>query len=91
MTRALGVAAFFLAFGLAGNDSYVQAIEQDADEKVMRVHRVLLETSMQPATLEECERAHPKRPRPDGVISLQNGSLTPWHHRTCMYLTKGQP
>ena len=48
---------------------------------------VLLENSMDAATLDECQRAYPKRPRPSGVVSRQNGTGTPWHHRTCLYRT----
>lgn len=48
-------------------------------------HRILLETSSQPATLDECQRSFPGRGRPREVISLQNGADSPWHHRTCFF------
>ena len=50
-----------------------------------REFMVLLEPSSQAATLDECQRTHPRRGRPKHVISFQNGSWTNWHHRTCYY------
>lgn len=76
----------FLAIGTVGNFDYADALATGAEEKNARVHRALLETSGHPATLDECQRAHPNKPRADGVISLQNGSGTPWHHRICWWL-----
>lgn len=46
---------------------------------------LLLETSMLPATMDECRRARPDLWRPTRVISKQNGTGTPWHHRTCYW------
>ena len=46
---------------------------------------VLLEPSSQAATLDECQRRRPDLGRPSRVISLQNGSLTNWHHRVCTW------
>lgn len=47
---------------------------------------VLLETSSEPATFAECQRARPDLGRPARVISKQNGSGTNWHHRICSYI-----
>lgn len=49
---------------------------------------LLLETSMHPATMDECVKVRPDLGRPDRVISRQNGSATPWHHRTCYWRKK---
>ena len=75
-----------VAMGNMAMESEAMALDEDSAEKVMRVHRVLLETSMEPATLDECKRTIPNRPRPHQVVSFQNGSATPWHHRICYYL-----
>lgn len=87
--------ALCVAFlGIVGPMDYADALNTEAEEKVARVERVLLETSMQPATLNECQRARPQRLRPDGAISLQSRSNKPWHHRTCFWAglpEKGQP
>ena len=48
-------------------------------------HLMLLEISSLPASMEECLRARPDLGRPAHVVSLQNGTLTPWHRRTCIY------
>jgi len=48
-------------------------------------HLILLDISSQPATLDECQRAAPGRGRPVHVVSFQNGSDAPWHHRRCTY------
>ena len=79
------------AVAMVGNFDYAAALDMESEEKVARVHRVLLETSMQPATLDECQRTFPDRPRPNAVVSFQNGERTPWHHRQCHYALKGQP
>ena len=47
---------------------------------------VLLETSMEPLTLDECQRARPDLGRPHRVISKQARSNEPWFARTCVYL-----
>lgn len=49
------------------------------------VYLVLLETSSEPATLDECQRTHPARGRPISCISKQDRSGEPWHHRVCIY------
>ena len=46
---------------------------------------VLLLPSSNPATFEECMRARPDLGRPVRVTSKQNGTNTPWHHRTCAF------
>lgn len=46
---------------------------------------LLLEPSSEAATLDECQRERPNLGRPVRVISLQNGSGTPWHHRVCTF------
>lgn len=74
---------------IVGPMDYSDALNAEAEEKVARVHRVLLETSSEAATLDECQRTLPKRPRPDSVVSFQNGSATSWHHRTCTYVLRG--
>lgn len=48
---------------------------------------VLLETSMLPATFDECAKARPDLGRPDRVTSKQQRSNEPWHHRTCYWRT----
>lgn len=48
-------------------------------------HLMLLEISSFPASMEECLRARPDLGRPSGVVSFQNGSDAPWHHRRCTY------
>ena len=58
---------------------------QRNEARAARAEAVLLEPSAYPATLDECQRTHKTRPRPVGVISRQNGSGTPWHHRICFY------
>lgn len=91
MIRTFYVATI-LMLGLSGllMESEARAIDEDSADKVQRVFRVLLETSMEPATLNECQRRSPNLPRADGVVSFQNGSMTPYHHRTCFY-AKAQP
>ena len=42
----------------------------------------LLSNSMQPATMQECEAATGQRPR--HVISKQDRTGEPFHHRTCI-------
>ena len=42
---------------------------------------MLLETSMQPASMDECERTTGKRP--DYTVSKQSRTGEPWHHRIC--------
>lgn len=51
-----------------------------------RTFLVLLEPSSFPATLDECQRARPDLGRPTGANSLQNGSGTPWHRRSCCWV-----
>jgi hypothetical protein len=46
---------------------------------------MLLENSMLPASLEECERARPGAGRPARVMSKQQRTNEPWHHRTCAW------
>lgn len=46
---------------------------------------LMLEASMLPASPEECRAARPDLGYPDRVTSKQNGSGTPWHHRTCWW------
>ena len=55
------------------------------DARAAPMKMVLLEPSSQAATLDECQRTHPKLGRPHQVVSFQNGSGTNWHHRTCYY------
>ena len=43
---------------------------------------VLLEISMVPATLDECQKARPDLGRPDRVTSKQQRTNEPWYHRT---------
>ena len=88
--RAFGFAGFLLLMVMeVGNVDYAEALNQEAEEKVARVHRVLLETSAHPASLDECQRANPSLPRPDGAVSQQHRTLEPWQRRTCIYLSKG--
>lgn len=44
---------------------------------------ILLENSAKPASLDECQRAAPERPRPDWSVSRQQRTGDPWHHRMC--------
>lgn len=46
---------------------------------------LLLPNSSEPLTMDECQRAAPHRGRPQHVVSFQNGTGTPWHHRTCTW------
>lgn len=54
--------------------------------KALALILVLLEPSSSPATFEECARARPELGRPMSVVSLQNGTGTPWHHRMCIWV-----
>ena len=78
---------------VVGPMDYAAAVETEARVKWaraatshgQRVERVLLENSSRPADFDECQRTHKGRPRTLQVVSFQNGSATPWHHRTCYY------
>ena len=67
-------AAIILAIG---------AVISRNEARAAHLFAVLLEPSMNPATMDECGRR--KGERPLYTVSFQNGSMTPWHHRTCWY------
>lgn len=70
----LAVALFVIAWTLS-----------QIDARATTVTIIMLDSSSNPATLDECQRARPQLQRPQRVISLQNGTGTPWHHRVCTY------
>ena len=63
----------------------IVSLIRPSDTQAQAMKLVLLEPSAQAATLDECQRTHPARGRPQQVVSFQNGSMTNWHHRTCYY------
>lgn len=83
MIRPALVFAFLLAlYVLVGT---LDCRWNEACARAARPVVILLETSGEPATLGECERARPELGRPQGCVSFQNGYGTSWHHRSCWW------
>ena len=85
----LGAALAVSILGVLGPLDYADAIEREAEGKLLRVELVLLEDSGRPADLDECQRAQPKRPRPRATISVQDRTGEPWIRRTCFFEVRG--
>ena len=76
MSRSLWILVFLvLIYIIVGTMDYASA-------KVSAL--ILLDPSMQPAYLAECQRAHPTG-KPVWSVSRQSRSNEPWHHRFCLY------
>lgn len=73
----LAVFLFLIAWAISMNEARAQG------DTV-----ILLENSMTPATFDECQRTRPDLGRPWRVVSKQQGSGTPWHHRICTWRTE---
>ena len=76
MSRSIWILVFLvLIYIIVGTMDYASA-------KVSAL--ILLDPSMQPAYLAECQRAHPAG-TPVWSVSRQDRSNEPWHHRFCLY------